>query len=61
VQEVTDNRVESPTWDQGDTGAEAAAEAALRGVELVVVRLPEAKRGFVLLPKRWGVERSFAC
>ena len=60
VQEVTDNRVEVAYVDQGYTGAEAAAEAALRGVELVVVRLPEAKRGFVLLPKRWVVERSFA-
>jgi transposase len=27
---------------------------------LEVVRLPEAKRGFVLLPRRWVVERSFA-
>jgi transposase len=27
---------------------------------LEVVQLPEAKRGFVLLPKRWVVERSFA-
>jgi transposase len=27
---------------------------------LVVVKLPEAKRGFVLLPRRWVVERSFA-
>lgn len=26
----------------------------------MVVRLPEAKRGFVLLPRRWVVERSFA-
>jgi transposase len=25
-----------------------------------VVKLPEAKRGFVLLPRRWVVERSFA-
>jgi transposase len=24
------------------------------------VKLPEAKRGFVLLPRRWVVERSFA-
>mgnify|MGYP002653412818 CR=1 FL=1 len=30
------------------------------GIELEVVRLPEAKRGFVLLPRRWVVERSFA-
>jgi transposase len=27
---------------------------------LIVVRLPEAKKGFTLLPKRWVVERSFA-
>ena len=24
-----------------------------------MVKLPEAKRGFVLLPRRWVVERSF--
>jgi transposase len=29
-------------------------------MRLEVVRLPEAKRGFVLLPRRWVVERSFA-
>ena len=60
VQEVTDNRVEIAYVDQGYTGAEPTAEAATRGVELVVVRLPQAKRGFVLLPRRWVVERSFA-
>ncbi|MEM6562719.1 MAG: transposase, partial [Planctomycetota bacterium] len=27
--------------------------------ELEVVKLPQAKRGFVLLPRRWVVERSF--
>src|SRR5262249_34921077 len=27
---------------------------------LEVVKLPEAKKGFVLLPRRWVVERSFA-
>ena len=30
------------------------------GVKLVVVKLAEARRGFVLLPRRWVVERSFA-
>ena len=60
VQEVTDNRVEVAYVDQGYTGAARAAEAALLGVELVVVKLPETRRGFVLLPKRWVVERSFA-
>ncbi len=29
------------------------------GIHLVVVSLPEAKQGFVLLPRRWVVERSF--
>lgn len=46
--------------DQGYTGAVAAEAAQAHGVELTVVKLPEAKRGFVLLPKRWIVERSFA-
>ena len=31
-----------------------------QGIELSVVKLPEAKKGFVLLPRRWVVERSFA-
>ncbi len=31
-----------------------------RGSHLHAVKLPEAKRGFVLLPRRWVVERSFA-
>ena len=46
--------------DQGYTGEETAAEAASQGVKLVVVKLEEVKRGFVLLPRRWVVERSFA-
>ncbi len=29
-------------------------------MQLHVVKLPEAKHGFVLLPRRWVVERSFA-
>ncbi len=41
----------------GETAAEAAKQ---RGIALEVVKLPEAKRGFVLLPRRWVVERSFA-
>ncbi len=30
------------------------------GIRLEVVKLPEAQKGFVLLPRRWVVERSFA-
>jgi transposase len=29
------------------------------GIELQIIKLPEAKKGFVLLPRRWVVERSF--
>lgn len=46
--------------DQGYTGQIPAAQAAAHGVQLMVVKLEEAKRGFVLLPRRWVVERSFA-
>ena len=60
VQEVTEDHVEAAFVDQGYTGAEPAAQAARRGVRLIVVKLEEAKRGFVLLPRRWVVERSFA-
>ena len=46
--------------DQGYTGEAATEAAAAEGIALHVVKLPEAKRGFVLLPRRWVVERSFA-
>jgi transposase len=60
VQAVTGGKVEVAYADQGYTGEETAEAAAAHGVRLVVVKLEEAKRGFVLLPKRWVVERSFA-
>lgn len=60
VQDVTGQHVELAYVDQGYTGAQAATDAADHGIELEVVRLPAAKRGFVLLPRRWVVERSFA-
>jgi transposase len=59
VQEVTGQNVKIAFVDQGYTGEEPAAQAKARGVELEVVKLAEAKRGFVLLPRRWVVERSF--
>ena len=46
--------------DQGYTGERPREQAKAAGIELCVVKLPAAKRGFVLLPKRWVVERSFA-
>jgi transposase len=59
VQEATGESVTLAYVDQGYTGSSAAEAAAEAGVELCVVKLPEAKRGFVLLPRRWVVERSF--
>ena len=60
VQEVTGENVEIAFVDQGYTGEPAARDAAQHGLRLEVVKLPEAKKGFVLLPRRWVVERSFA-
>ena len=60
VQAVTQNSVEVAYVDQGYTGDEPSQDAKQVGIQLIVVRLPEAKKGFVLLPRRWVVERSFA-
>jgi transposase len=60
VREVTGEKVEVAYVDQGYTGEQASTDAAQHGVRLEVVKLPRAKRGFVLLPKRWVVERTFA-
>jgi transposase len=60
VQKVTKQSVEVAFVDQGYTGPETAQAAEEQGIHLEVVSLPQAKKGFVLLPKRWVVERSFA-
>ncbi len=60
VQEATGESVELAYVDRGYAGEEAAAEAAAHGIVLEVVKHPGAKKGFVLLPRRWVVERSFA-
>src|SRR5207249_4875229 len=59
VQEATGASVELAFVDQGYTGEAPAAAAAGHGIELEVVKLSEAKHGFVLLPRRWVIERSF--
>jgi transposase len=59
VQEATGDTVTFAWVDQGYTGEQAREDAAEHGITLEVVKLPEAKRGFVLLPRRWVVERSF--
>lgn len=60
VQEVTGRSVTLAWVDQGYLGEKAELAAKEQGIELQVVRLPEAKKAFVLLPRRWVVERSFA-
>ncbi len=60
VQEATGESVEVAYVDQGYDGEAAAAIAAEHTIDLQVVSLPQAKKGFVLLPRHWVVERSFA-
>ena len=60
IQAATDEAVEVAFVDQGYTGEQPTQDAAAHGIRLEVVKLPTAKRGFVLLPRRWVVERSIA-
>ncbi|MGH9174617.1 MAG: transposase, partial [Vicinamibacterales bacterium] len=60
VQDATGDTVELAYVDQGYTGQDAQQAADGWGIRLDVVKLPEAHTGFVLLPRRWVVERSFA-
>jgi transposase len=59
VQEVTGGSVKIAFVDQGYTGENAANQARQAGINLEVVKHTEAKKGFVLLPRRWVVERTF--
>jgi transposase len=59
VQQATGETVEVAFVDQGYTGEQPAQAAEAQGIRLEVVKLPTAKHGFVLLPRRWVVERSF--
>lgn len=60
VQSATGENVQLAYTDQGYTGEQPAVDAAAHGMKLEVIKHHEAKRGFVLLPRRWMVERSFA-
>ena len=60
IQQATQENVELAYVDQGYTGERAAEAAHSRGISLEVVKHEEAKRGFVLLPRRWVVERDFS-
>jgi transposase len=60
IQRATGENVELAYVDQGYTGERVSGFAAEHGIRLEVVKHEEAKRGFVLLPRRWVVERDFA-
>jgi transposase len=57
---VVEEPVQVAFVDQGYTAEQAAADAAKAGIRLEVIKHHQAKHGFVLLPRRWVVERSFA-
>lgn len=59
IQHVTGETVKPSFVDQGYTGDGPAEATQEEGIELHVVKLPEAKKGSVLLPRHWVVERSF--
>lgn len=60
IQEATGENVELAYVDQGYTGEKASESVAEHGIRPELVTQEEAKRGFVLLPRRWVVERDFA-
>ena len=55
VQQLTGSSVDLAYVDQGYTGTAAEGAAREYGIRLEVVKHPAAKRGFVLLPRRWVV------
>jgi len=59
VQGITGGHVEIAFVDQGYTGQQVIDDAASQGIKVEVIRLPDVKNGFVLLPIRWVIERSF--
>jgi len=54
VQEVSGESIERTHVDQGHTGEEPAEAAQAHGIRLDVIGLPEARRGLMLLLRRWG-------
>lgn len=59
VQAACGQSVQIAFVDQGYTGDDAAQTAKQQGIQLEVVKHTQAKRGFILLPRRWVVERTF--
>lgn len=60
MQAAPGQNVQLAYGDQGCPGEPPAADAAAHGMKWEVVKHHQAKRGFVLLPRRWGGERAFA-
>ncbi|SDY61827.1 IS5 family transposase [Hymenobacter psychrophilus] len=60
VPEVTGQTVQVSFGDQGYTGEEAEYATAVHDIDVQVIKKPEGQTGFVFLPRRWVVERSFA-
>jgi transposase len=60
TQIATENSVQKAFVDQGYTGERAEQAAEKHGIELEVVKVDGVKGGFVLLPRRWVVERTNA-
>lgn len=59
AQAATGEKVEIVFVDMGYTGEKAAQAAEAYGIRLKVVKMAEARKGFVLLSRRWVVEWSF--
>jgi len=59
VQKVSSQTVRLACADQGYAGAEPPQTAGDDGIDLQIIKSPEARKGFVLLPRRWVVKRSF--
>ena len=60
VQAATGESVELAYVDRGYAGEQPSEQAEAHGIRLEVVKHPGSKKGFVLLPRRWVVERSFS-
>lgn len=60
VQKITGQTVTVGFVDQGYTSEETEYAASVHAIDLQVVKKPEGQNGFVMLPRRWVVERIFA-
>ena len=59
IQEETGGNIDVMIGDQGYTGEQVEIDAALNHIEFVIIKRSDSAKGFVLLPRRWVIERSF--